>query len=112
MVKRKKKGAAVVTLSSVPDVAPSSSLPPPPSPHPKTTQKQAISNLQQDNAALRNKMDAIDNNYLWLCVASVWTESEGQKEGTAMETPPELRLPTDQAPSQGEDEALTRSGGD
>ena len=46
--------AAVVTLSSMPCVAPSSSLP---LPHGKTTHKQAISDLQPDDPALRNKMD-------------------------------------------------------
>ena len=56
------KVAAVVSLPAIPDVALSSSLPPPPPPHPKTTQKQEISKLQHDNAALKNKMDAMNDN--------------------------------------------------
>ena len=101
-------------LSSIPDVAPSSLLPPPLPPQGRTTQKQVISDLCQDNAALKNKMDAIDNKLAMIVLHLSGLNQEGQKEDTALETPPEPHLPTDQAPasSQGEDAVLTRSGGD
>ena len=103
-----------MTLPSVPDVALSSSLPPPPLPHGKMTQKQAISDLQQDNVALKNKMDAIDNKLSMIVSHLSGLNQEGQKEDTAMEMPQERHLPSDQAPasSQGEDAVLMRSGGD
>ena len=118
MVKRKckggkTKGTAVVTLPSIPDVAPSSSLPPPPLHHGKMSQKQGISDLQQDNAALRNKMDAMDDKLSMIVSHLSGLHQEGQKEDSAIEMPMEQHLPADQAPasSQGEDAVLTRSGG-
>ena len=98
MVKRKFKGgntkeAAIAMLLSVPDVAPSSSLPPPPPPHGKTTQKQVISDLQLDNAAIRNKMDAMDDKLSMIVSYLSGLDQEGQKEDPVIETPPERHLP-------------------